>query len=504
MKPLASQTDPRLRHRDSPDRRLLRDALVYAPGRLAPAIASLLVLVLATRALSPSEVGRFALAFATIQMIATAVGSWADQAALRFYPEVARLRMEHDFRRHHGRMVIELAGLALGFGGIVVWLVLGAESLTSTDLLLTVGTLVALVALNHAEYVLVAEQRSTAYSTVEGVRGVLNLVGSYAFLSFWRQDATALLAGLFLSTVIPLILATRLASLSLRKPSGASHRAYVGKALRYGIPMVGWFFGYQFLTLSGRYFIQYLRGTEEVGIYHANASVIPGLMPILFTPLLLAAHSVVMRANENHSLGEMEALITRFTRYFLLFAVPLAVGVTAASRPLTQLLVGDTFEPGHVVVPWLVWGLVAWSIGMYGNKRFEVELRTKTLLILVAVCVIIQAILALALVPIKGYLGAAIATAAGYALYPVLVLLAPGARLRWRLPWLTLAKTGAAALAGIAVGAAVSTVAAWLRPLPEAILTGGAAAGVCWVLLLALKEVSVGELARLPLVLTRE
>lgn len=465
---------------------------------MAPAVASLLILVIATRTLSPAEVGRFGLAFATVQMLAIALGSWADQAALRFYPGFASRGEGANFRRHHGRILVELAAVAAGVGGLIAWATTGNVGFTPTEAVLALATLVALVVLTHAEYILIAEQRSGAYTAVEALRGVLNLSVSLTLLTWWRQDAVALLAGLLASTLVPVVLAMRLARLSPRTTAIGEHGAYLRRSLKYGLPMVGWFFGFQFLTLSGRFFIEHLRGTEEVGIYHANASVIPGLIPILFTPLLMAAHAIIMRASESDATDDVEALLTRFTRYFLLFAVPIAAAATAASRPLTQTLVGSQFQEGHIVVPWLIWGLVAWSLGMYGNKRFEIAAKTRVLLALVLVCALTQAVLTIALVPRMGYFGAAVATSVGYGLYPVLVFLAPGTPIRWRVPVKLLARAGLAGAAGVAGGAAMASRVAPFPALSEALIVGGLAASVSLFLLVALREVTFTELMRLP------
>jgi O-antigen/teichoic acid export membrane protein len=82
---------------------------------------------------------------------------------------------------------------------------------------------------------------------------------------------------------------------------------------------------------------------------------------------------------------------------------------------------------------------------MYGHKPLELLERTGVMLLLVAVCAVVNLALNLVLVPAFGYYAAALTTCASYVLYPVLVYFVTRSSIPWKIPWGTIVTAAAAA-----------------------------------------------------------
>src|SRR5207244_9435143 len=68
----------------SPTRRFLAASLGYSPSVVLPAIANFLFIVVFTRLLGPVELGKYFLIVSVVTFSAVVLGTWFQQALLRF------------------------------------------------------------------------------------------------------------------------------------------------------------------------------------------------------------------------------------------------------------------------------------------------------------------------------------------------------------------------------------------------------------------------------------
>jgi O-antigen/teichoic acid export membrane protein len=233
--------------------------------------------------------------------------------------------------------------------------------------------------------------------------------------------------------------------------------------LRYGLPLIGWMVGVKVLELSDRYVLEYFRGSAEVGVYSANYSIAAMAMWLVSTPMILAAHPLIVSAWESQARPRIQEIISTFSRFFMLFAVPQAVFAGLFAGDLAEFLLGEPFREGHRVVPVVIAGLLAWNFGFYGHKAIKLLERTRLMVALVTVCALGNIALNIVLVPRLGYMGAAWSTLFSMLLYPVMVFAVTRRFLPWRIPWKSIIRIVTAALAA---GAGASAVAAVLPAMP--------------------------------------
>ncbi len=481
----------------SRDRQFLGDTIAYSASRILPAVVGLVLLLVATRLLGPDELGHYGLITYVVIFLASLGGGWTEQTAIRFYPMYENRGDTETFFRHHAATVAVTAAAFVGLG-LVTYIVLGDRfGPYRSHLPLAIVILGASLLYHNAQYLLTARCESWTYSITEAMRALVVLGSGLGLLFLWRADVTALLVALLLSLVVPLPFALKRAGL-LRIPiPSPGWGAYVWSALLYGFPMAGWIFGTVFFATTIRFTLQFFQGSTGVGIFHANYQVLPELVSIALLPVLFAARPILMRAGEESGPDEAEAAMTRFTRYFLLFAVPLGVAVSIGARDATRVLLGEEFHGGWVIVPWLVLGIIGWNLGVFGNARFEIQRKTGAVLRVLGICAAMNLILAIVLVPRLGLTGAAVATCVTFWCYPILMGVHPGSPIRWRVPWASAGRIVASGAVGAAAGAVfLGFVPEW-GPFLRATFSGSIVVVMFVAFLVAIGEIGAGEIRQL-------
>ena len=129
--------------------------------------------------------------------------------------------------------------------------------------------------------ILPASLDSKTYNVISILRPLLRVVFAFSLVyCFGRNISLLLLAEAlsFLILLLPLISIVN-SKLAVNINAGTTvSRCLVyeniGKFVKYGMPMMAWFFASQLLSVGDRFVIQWFRGSGEAGIYTANYSLI--------------------------------------------------------------------------------------------------------------------------------------------------------------------------------------------------------------------------------------
>jgi O-antigen/teichoic acid export membrane protein len=153
----------------------------------------------------------------------------------------------------------------------------------------------------------------------------------------------------------------------------------------------------------------FYRGAREVGIYSVAAAV------VAYVPLALSSVNQIFSPtiSDLHTRGEralLGRLFQSITKWVIAFTVPLACVIVVFARPLMRIF-GPDFETGWpILIIGTVGQLVNCGVGsvgylllMSGNEKRLVKVQTVMATVMVVLCV--------ALVPLWGIVGAAVAAA---------------------------------------------------------------------------------------------
>lgn len=170
------------------------------------------------------------------------------------------------------------------------------------------------------------------------------------------------------------------------------------------------------LSLSDRFLIEYFRGSDEVGIYAAAYQLVDSPMSLISSFMIMAAFPIIIDAWENYDEDTAIDLISSVMRYHLLFAVPIAFGISSLSSEI-MLVLGKSYVLGSKIIPWVCLGSLILGISNYLNKGFELKKNTKALSLIVGIAGMSNIIMNLYLIPKYGFYGTEISIFFAYLVY---------------------------------------------------------------------------------------
>lgn len=409
-------------------RRLGRSSLIYlVPNVLARGLAFLLAPLYA-QTMGPDEYGIVGVAGTLTPLVATAM-------CLSAHSAIARLHFDLDDDGERKRL----------YSTVLVFLMIGPAILAA--LLHVAGTLGMLHVLRtvrfepHLKLVIWAavfapfpslvfvvfstrEQPATV-ARFSVVSTMLTAAFAVLFVVVLRQGAIGQLRAVLLSGAVVAALTiwtvVRLAGLSFSW-------VHLKRALAFSIPLVPHTVANWVLAASDRLVLERWVSQEDLGRYSLGytfatvTAVVAGAVGMATVPML------------NHSLkADDRVSASRLGSYALVSTSFAAVGVATCSPDAIRLLTPISYHAAGSVVPWVVLGLAfqalytVTSIGTFYSKR------TRMVPLVTGVGALANVGLNLALVPRFGILGAAVDTAAAYAIMALLHCLL-GQRLH-PVPW---------------------------------------------------------------------
>jgi O-antigen/teichoic acid export membrane protein len=138
-------------------------------------------------------------------------------------------------------------------------------------------------------------------------------------------------------------------------------RAYMGNALRYGTGLVPHLYGGVLITTTDRLFLTHMVGVEETGVY-VVAVQIAMMIGILHHSFNQAWAPWLFGVLKRNVPAELDA-VRRFTRFYNVAIIALALGLAAVTPWLLGFLVGPEFRGAAQFVIWLA--LASAFEGMY-------------------------------------------------------------------------------------------------------------------------------------------
>ncbi len=428
----------------SPLNETFKDVLKYMPSRIVPSLAAFVGVMFFTRLLSPEEYGLYILVMATVSFASIPFG-WLNQSSLRYFAAFK----SKNFQKFLSTSILSLVTLLLIIPTLWYISTIILDDLLDSRLiyLLRVATLVLAVQVgfNLTQTLLRADRKSLKYSLYSSLNAVIRVslaVSLLYFLSFGPEGilwATAASMGvIFLWELVQIYRKWGI------KISSFSRKMLVRFA-SYGFPLIGTTVGGLILSTSDRYMIQYLVGTESVGIY-ASGYKISSMSIQLFSVLILASFPIIISTFENEGEEKAAHFLNDLVSLYLVILTPVVFGITALSKDIVTLFLGKAFHHAYIVLPWASAGAFCLGLGAYFNKPFELKEKTSFLLYCLIFSAILNICLNLYLIPRFGIFGAAFATLVSYLAYLVITRIVSRRFFTWEFPWITCGKSLTAAV----------------------------------------------------------
>jgi O-antigen/teichoic acid export membrane protein len=258
-----------------------------------------------------------------------------------------------------------------------------------------------------------AREEPARYIMVTIAQVMLSLGLNITFVIALHKGVLGILEGnLITAASVYLVL---LASIIRRAGFGFSSEE-LKRMLAFGLPLVPSGLSMWVLTLSDRYFLQFLSTPTELGLYSLGYKFGLVISGLLVGPLQLAFLPFTFSIAKEKNAREV---YSRVFTYFMLIAVFAALVLSVLSREVLAIMATPAFHNAYKVIP-----LIALSYVLYGcyfvlMVGINLHAKTKYLAVFVVAAAILNLGLNYALIPHYGMMGAAVATLISYVSLPI-------------------------------------------------------------------------------------
>lgn len=387
---------------------MFRHGLIYLLAKLAPVLASFVLLAAYTRWLSQADYGLFSMLQVLASSASLVLLGWLYVGIMRFWEQQA---VSTAVVRQLVTAVV--AGVSL-LGALVAVLlgVLGGE---------WQAALAAWVLFVGAAW----------YEAYQRINAITLQVRHYLWVEVGRT-AVVLGSGLLLVGLgygwAGAALAVALGFGMVLLASGALWRQFawnwqgldtglLRQLWHYGVPLSLSFVLLELIHAADRVMLGWLHSYAAAGDY-AVAYNLPYQALMLFgSALNLAAYPLVIRAWGQEGAARAVRLLQEYGVGLLGVGIPAAVGLYAVADALVPLLVGQPFVPAVLaLLPWLIVAMLLNCFYLfYVSLSFQLARQTGTAAKVVAGAAALNVALNLLLIPAYGALGAAMAAVLAYA-----------------------------------------------------------------------------------------
>jgi len=470
----------------------IKDFGKYLPAQVIPAVMGFFSIPIITRLFLPADYGNYVLALATVSIF-SAIAGWLSMSIIRFHPIYKRDGKLEEF---YGIVIKLLLISIIVFSLIFMAILFLSRSYLSDNLyhLMRIGVLIFILnaSFNVLLHFLRAKRQVNWYSAFSVWKSVTAIGFGLSLVLIFHYGVEGLLWGSVLSIamVLPLVWKVAVKKFSMRKSTFTSSTLDMAV---YSFPLVLGNLAAWILSLSDRFIIEFIRGSQEVGIYSASYSISEYSILFIASIFMLSGRPIGMNIWEKDGVEKSREFVSKITRYYLMICLPAAVGISVLAKPIIDVLTAPEYYEGYRIVSFVVFG--GFLLGL--QQRFQSGLLyyKKTSLIMIAI--IVSGLLNLGLnfifVPRYGYIAAAVTTFISYAFLLVAMVLVSRKYFVWKFPFKSLGKV---VCASAIMGVVVYTVGNNLTSSTLLNLIVGISLGtfIYFVLLLLFREINPEEI----------
>ncbi|MET0658995.1 MAG: lipopolysaccharide biosynthesis protein [Steroidobacteraceae bacterium] len=396
---------------------LVRHGFVYGLGQIALRLASIALLPVYTRYLTPADYGVIALVDITIGLLGMAVGGQAASAATR----------QH-FSERWGQQRGRVWWNGLWFVGVSDLVVLGPAivclgPLTSLvfgptvargELWLLMGLLtLALTSLEQMGLAyLRVEKRSTTIVAISFGRFFLNIAVNLTLLNVLESGITAILLGNLMVALVAVLLTIGMSI--WRLPFAAADRALFETMWKFSGPLWITTLSSWVMHETGRFTLRLFADLSDVGVYGLAQQIGQGVNGLLIMPLSMIYSTIMMEVAGKPYAHWFYATVFRVFAGMLGLCM-LAIAVLAPE--IFSVLIGPNFQDAARLVPLTCLAYFLFSLHTHFSIPVWVAEKTSKMIpasVMGAVTVIAANLI---LVPLLGAVGAGIASILAFATY---------------------------------------------------------------------------------------
>jgi len=404
---------------------VLRQSSWYFAGYSAGVIISLITFPLWTRYFTVEEYGILSLVAATVTFVTPIVKCGLHKAVLRLFSEFKSNKRDLPESSFYTTFFIGAITLGLLFGAVFLGIIaaLGPERLGGTQIyilfiLAGCGFFISPGCSIYGHFLRV-EEKANEYVLVRFVRALLGLALSVVLVFGFLLG----LKGIYISTLLLQVCLFMYVFWSLKRQNKSVLESFsfalLFRALSFGLPLIGAEMANHISNIGDRFMLQFLLGTEAVGLYAVGYGLTTHLKSLLSVGMFVITPMYVKIWHEQGR-EKTEQFLNSVLDYYLMAAIPGIILFAAFGGEILVLLASTKYQQATVLMPYLAAPLVLHgAISIYTAGMF-IHKKTKMILYFTVSAGSINIILNYVLIPIMGITGAALATLISYVFLIVL------------------------------------------------------------------------------------
>ena len=259
--------------------------------------------------------------------------------------------------------------------------------------------------------------------------------------------------------------------------------------LHFGLPLVPSTIFAWIAASSDRYVIVYFLGIAPVGIYSAAYNISQAAIYMFLAPISFVLFPTLSRLYDDKKMEEVKTHLSYSLKYFLMFAIPVAFGVSILAKQILAILATSEFVPtGSVVIPFVALSTVLSGIYSIIGIILILVKKTKIYGLIWGMAALTNLSLNIVFVPYIGIMGAAIATLITCAIATIVTMHISFRYLKFDIGWSFVFKSITASV--------IMTLIIWkLNPIAtlNVLVSIGVGAVVYFVILVLLKGIKREE-----------
>ena len=400
-------------------RRLVGESAVYGIGGVANQALAIILVPVYARALGVTNYGTVAILTTTLSLTTLVATLALPQAFFRSYLK------EADGDQARARVLQTAAGLRL-IASLVALLLFTALSLPLAILLMgstgdwlliaLLGPIVFFDTLNLVPLSLLrADRRPMLYAAISFSRAVLGSALIVVLVVALDFGVMGVVIGSLVSSIVSasagMVILVRDGRFRL-----SLDRRLARHMLVFSLPLVPASIASWTLNLSDRYLIDVFAGRDAVGLYSAGYTVGLAINALAVAPFTLAWGAAYWEISRHEN---APVIISRVLTGFVGLAAFLALGLGALGTDAIRVLLTPAFEEGRYVTPFSAFAYVCYGIFTIVTTGLNLESQTRRVPLVMGMAAVVNVLLNLALIPLLGFIGAAVSTLVSYGLLAV-------------------------------------------------------------------------------------
>lgn len=422
--------------------RIAKDTIIYLFGKGIEGIVGILTISLYTRFFLPEIYSDYNLITTAINIATVILIGWLTQSGFRYVnmynsPKKRVLFFSTTFRIWSVVNLCVYLICAAGFiiartteAGYIQYYIIAAAIMftgySTSQMLLGFLTAMRQIKLNLVLSVFTV----TAKVILASVGVLLTPLGA-------ATPAAVIIAGILVDFAVVLIIFVRMKLNSLINLKAFSKVTFK-KFFFYGMPIAGMGLAMSLLNLSDRFVIIFSLGKEigsaKNGIYAANYSMASAVFTVLMIGMMRGVYPNILKTWKNNDRELSMSLLTQGIRNYILIAMPCVIGLSVLSDMISKTVLDPKYHSGSNVIIWVSIGMFFLGLTEYSNKPWELTSRTSPALLNSLICGFLNITANLLLIPVYGYMTAAVTTAISYFIYYLISTIGGRRALNYKLP----------------------------------------------------------------------